>query len=85
MSQALFDGENEGWQLDSNAAQNVLIQGIGPVGALVGGPLADIIGIRHTLIVAVSGFVLALPFLIFSPIPRLFALPEDEIKFDSGV
>ncbi|TWP34303.1 MFS transporter [Leekyejoonella antrihumi] len=50
--------------------------GIRPVGAVVGGLLADWIGVRATLLVSATGGILALQWLIRSPILRLLDLGD---------
>jgi MFS family permease len=54
-----------------NASINLLVGGVGPLGALLGGLLGSVIGTRDTLWVASLGGMLSIIWLIFSPIPRL--------------
>lgn len=48
--------------------------GVRPIGALVGGMLATVIGLRTTLITAAAGGALSLLWLLPSPIPRIRSL-----------
>jgi predicted MFS family arabinose efflux permease len=54
-----------------NATVHVLVVGVAPLGALVGAALAVGIGNRATLAVAATGIVLALGWLVFSPLGTL--------------
>ncbi|MEU6609832.1 MFS transporter [Streptomyces shenzhenensis] len=57
--------------------------GIRPVGALLGGFLATLIGLRGTLLVAAVGGSLSLLWLLPSPIPRIHSLtPDDPVAPD---
>jgi MFS family permease len=56
-----------------NSSMQLLATGIGPLGALVGGALAEVIGVRNTLWIAVAGQSLGVLWLIFSPVRRLKA------------
>ena len=58
-----------------NASMQLMALGVAPIGALTGGVLAEAIGARATLWVAVLGSVPALLWLVFSPLPHLHALP----------
>jgi len=58
-----------------NSAAYLLFRGIVPLGALIGGAIASIAGVRTTMLIGVSGFLLSTFFLVFSPIPRLRDLP----------
>ncbi|HEY9391327.1 MAG TPA: MFS transporter [Mycobacteriales bacterium] len=59
-----------------NASMRMILFGIGPLGAIVGGALGTSIGLRPTLWVAATVFVLSLVPLLASSIPRLSALPD---------
>jgi len=48
--------------------------GIRPVGAIVGGLLGTLIGLRATLLIAAAGGALSLLWLLLSPIPRIRSL-----------
>lgn len=52
--------------------------GARPLGAVLGGALGTAIGVRPTLLVAAVGGVLAVLWLLPSPMPRLFAIPRPE-------
>ncbi|MEW9528352.1 MFS transporter [Microbispora sp. NPDC049125] len=52
--------------------------GVRPVGAIVGGLLATLIGLRGTLLVAAIGGTLSLLWLLSSPIPRVRSLTADD-------
>ncbi|HEX5496553.1 MAG TPA: MFS transporter [Mycobacteriales bacterium] len=66
-----------------NASMRMILFGIGPLGAIVGGLLGTSIGLHPTLWVAATVFVLSLVPLLASSIPRLAALPpapqDDEV------
>jgi MFS family permease len=51
-----------------HAADAVLGSGLGPLGALVGGFIGEMIGLRSAVIFGVVGTFLALPWLIMSPV-----------------
>ncbi|MFH9350774.1 MFS transporter [Kitasatospora sp. NPDC017646] len=55
-------------------AYNTVNYGIRPIGALIGGMLATLIGLRATLITAAIGGTLSLLWLLPSPIPRIRTL-----------
>ncbi|WP_354644512.1 MFS transporter [Kitasatospora camelliae] len=58
--------------------------GIRPLGALTGGLLADLVGLRPTLVLAAFGGVLAALWLLPSPIPRVRSLdPVAEADADA--
>jgi predicted MFS family arabinose efflux permease len=58
-----------------NAAMQLLTRGIYPLGALVGGVLAQNLGIRATLAISVSGVALSSIWLIASPLRKLRVIP----------
>jgi MFS family permease len=58
-----------------NASMRVLGQGIGTLGMLVGGVLAELIGLRPTVAVAVLGVMAGNLLLVYSPLRHLRALP----------
>ena len=58
-----------------NAFIDLLFRGILPLGALAGGAIADIIGMRTTLLAAAIGFLLSTLWLVFSPIRHVRKLP----------
>jgi predicted MFS family arabinose efflux permease len=59
------------------AGGHVLEYGLLPVGALLGGLLAEVIGIRQALLVAAAGMTCGLGWLIWSPIPGLRSVDVD--------
>ncbi|WP_392675809.1 MFS transporter [Streptomyces sp. LN785] len=66
-------------------AYSTVNYGIRPVGAIVGGMLATLIGLRLTLITAAVGGVLSLLWLLPSPIPRIRSLaPGEPLAADVG-
>jgi MFS family permease len=58
-----------------NSAAYLLFRGLVPLGALAGGAAAGVIGVRATMLIGASGFLLSTLFMVFSPIPRLRNLP----------
>jgi hypothetical protein len=54
-----------------NAAFHVLRAGLGPVGSLASGMLAQAVGVRTTLLLAALGMTLSTLFVIASPVRRL--------------
>jgi predicted MFS family arabinose efflux permease len=60
-----------------NATVYFLVGGASLIGAVVGGILGDLIGVRPTLWLAVGGTLLAGLWLIFSPVRQLVELPEN--------
>ncbi len=54
----------------------LLVVGVAPLGALVGGGLAEVIGARATLLVASIGIVLAAGWVMISPVRALSDQPE---------
>ncbi|MFD8078756.1 MFS transporter [Streptomyces sp. NPDC059718] len=58
-------------------AYSTINYGVRPVGAVLGGLLATLIGLRVTLLVAAVGGALSLLWLLPSPIPRIRALTPD--------
>jgi MFS family permease len=59
-----------------NASYRFFTYGAIPLGALLGGGLAGLIGLRPTLLVGAIGLVTALLWVVFSPLRRLAVLPE---------
>ncbi|HLG97055.1 MAG TPA: MFS transporter [Bryobacteraceae bacterium] len=58
-----------------NGAMQLLTRGIYPLGALVGGALAERIGIRGTLAVAAGGLAVSSLWLLAPPLRKLSAIP----------
>jgi Na+/melibiose symporter-like transporter len=59
-----------------NAAMHLLFSGIMPLGALTGGAVAQVIGVRTTMLIGAMGFLLSTLWLVFSPIQQLRELPD---------
>jgi MFS family permease len=59
-----------------NSVMRVLGEGIGTLGLLAGGLLAERIGLRSTVAVATAGVLVGSLWLICSPLRRLRAMPE---------
>jgi predicted MFS family arabinose efflux permease len=60
----------------ANACMYLLRVGVAPFGALTGGLLAELIGVRPTVTIAVACGLLGVVWLVFSPLPRLRGAPE---------
>jgi predicted MFS family arabinose efflux permease len=58
-------------------AYSTVNYGIRPVGAIIGGLLATLVGLRATLLIAAIGGVLSLLWLLPSPLPRIHSLAPD--------
>ncbi|MEU5937991.1 MFS transporter [Micromonospora sp. NPDC047548] len=58
--------------------------GVRPVGAVVGGLLATLIGLRATLLIAAVGGALSLLWLLPSPIPRIRSLAPNDTADTAG-
>jgi len=54
-----------------NSAMHLMFRGVLPVGALLGGALAELIGLRPAMFVGAIGFLLSTLWLIFSPVRTL--------------
>jgi hypothetical protein len=59
-----------------NASMNVLAEGVGALGMLAGGLLAELVGLRGAVAVAVLGVAVGDLWLLFSPLRGLRKLPE---------
>ncbi|HLY17252.1 MAG TPA: MFS transporter [Bryobacteraceae bacterium] len=59
-----------------NSAAHLTFRGVLPVGALLGGVIAQAIGLRAAMFVGAGGFLLSALWLICSPIRRLRELPN---------
>ena len=57
-----------------NGTIHVLVEGVGPVGAIAGALIAEAFGIRTALWVSVAGSLAGLTFLVFSPLRTLRAV-----------
>ena len=51
-----------------NGTIHVLLEGVGPIGALAGAALAEVFGIRAAIWISVVGSFAGIAFLIFSPL-----------------
>ena len=61
-----------------NATMRFIVWGTMPIGALIGGVLGEVIGLRATLWVAAVGGLLAIVPLLISPVRRLVRIPEGD-------
>jgi MFS family permease len=59
-----------------NATISFLVSGMLPLGALVGGVLGDVIGLRETIALAAIGSLLSVLWVVFSPVRRLVRVPD---------
>ncbi len=62
-----------------NSVMHVLTVGIVPLGALIGGGIAEAIGLRATLFLAVAGELSAVAWLLWSPVWGMRRLPEQTV------
>jgi len=62
-----------------SGAHRVVNYGVRPIGSLLAGVLGETIGLRPTLWIAAGGAVLAVLWLLPSPIPSLRELPEQAV------
>ena len=60
-----------------NATFSFLVAGMLPVGALTGGWLGTILGLRNAIIIAAMGSFLSILWILFSPARGMAKLPED--------
>jgi predicted MFS family arabinose efflux permease len=58
-----------------NASYRFVVWGTGPVGAFIGGLLAQTLGAQSALLIAGVGFLGAFPIYLWSPLPRMRTLP----------
>jgi MFS family permease len=58
-----------------NGTLHVLLEGVGPIGALVGAALAEALGIRAAIWISVVGSFVGIGFLVFSPLRSLREIP----------
>jgi len=59
-----------------NAAYRFIVSGTLPLGAVLGGALGSVFGLRGGIAVAAGGIALALVPILLSPIPTLRAIPR---------
>jgi MFS family permease len=60
----------------TNASMQLLEAGVGPMGAMVGGILAEVMGVRQAVFISALGSLCASLWLIFSPVRELHAQPS---------
>ncbi|MET7834689.1 MFS transporter [Micromonospora sediminicola] len=60
-------------------ARRTVNYGIRPVGALIGGALGATMGLEPAVWIAVTGGLLGVVWIVFSPVPRLRTLPEPDV------
>jgi MFS family permease len=66
----------------TNAGMEMLVAAAAPLGALAGGLLGEVIGVRLTLVIAsVGGGLLAGMLLFFSPVRRMSVQPDPDAVF----
>jgi len=58
-----------------SASVRVVIWGLQPLGALAGGALGEVIGLRATLLLTAGGFLLGFAFALLSPLRTLRSVP----------
>ena len=54
---------------------NLMFNGMIPVGAFLGGAVAEVIGVREAMFVGAGGYLLSTLWLVFSPVRHLRELP----------
>jgi len=62
-----------------NASYRFLVWGTGPFGALIGGTLGELLGLRAALLVTGIASLAAVPILFASPLPRTREIPAPQI------
>ncbi|HLZ48856.1 MAG TPA: MFS transporter [Candidatus Limnocylindria bacterium] len=62
-----------------NASYRFLVWGTGPFGALIGGTLGELLGLRAALLVTGIASLAAIPILFASPLPRTREVPAPQI------
>jgi len=63
-----------------SATFRVIVWGVSPIGAVVGGLLGEVIGLRATLLVGAIGVFLEFGWLLFSPVRLLRQLPLGRVQ-----
>lgn len=61
-----------------NGTMHMLLEGVGPIGALAGAGLAEIFGIRTAIWISVAGSIAGVGFLVFSPLRTMRAITAAE-------
>ncbi len=59
-----------------NSAAHLMFRGVLPLGALLGGAVAEWVGLRGAMFAGAAGFLLSTLWLVFSPIRRLRDVPK---------
>jgi hypothetical protein len=59
-----------------NATLSFLVSGMLPLGALAGGALGEVLGLRATITLAAVGSLLSVLWVLFSPVRGLARIPE---------
>ena len=68
----------------ANGAFRFVNMGVRPIGAVVGGVLGGLFGVRETLFVVTIAQLLGVLWLIGSPLPRMRELPEPPDEAPAG-
>jgi len=63
-----------------NASYRLILFGAAPIGAVFGGTMADLMGLRTALVIAVIGVTTPLLWIFFSPVFRLKDIPTAPIE-----
>jgi hypothetical protein len=63
-----------------NASYRLILFGAAPIGAVFGGTMADLLGLRTALVIAVIGVTTPLLWIFFSPVFRLKDIPTAPIE-----
>jgi hypothetical protein len=69
-----------GLQGRMNATLTFLVAGMLPLGALAGGALGELLGLRATIALAAAGSALAFLWVLFSPLRGLARLPDEPVS-----
>jgi MFS family permease len=63
-----------------NASYRLILFGAAPLGAVLGGTLAELVGLRSALVIAVIGVTTPLAWIFFSPVFRLKDIPAAPVE-----
>jgi MFS family permease len=66
-----------------NASYRFLTYGVVPLGALLGGTLGELLGLRAAVAVGAVGSLLTVPWVLLPPLPRLRRMPEQAVEPES--
>jgi len=58
-----------------NSAAHLMFRGVLPLGSLLGGAIAEVVGLRGAMFAGAGGFLLSTLWLVYSPIRRLREVP----------